>query len=245
MSLDLKREFATVWRRNSELEDGLAKVVEDVLGASFGEMRSFGGGCVGIVLHFPLGISGVYEGPERGVEVSGFETLVVVGEWHGTGLAGIGVDARVGLVGAAGVEGEFGIASVFAAISAVKVTLGSIVATIGIAPPISDPLSIFHLTRRLIDAKVLRPSVYAKEPKRSVLSSFLCIAPVRRVLVAGILAAVSEVECAAFGVVRGPGIAGSVSEVVGFGDAASREAVDGLKSFGAGSLFFALDRLFL
>ena len=126
------------------------------------------------------------------------------------------------MIGSARIKRKVIIARALAAIAAVIPALGGIILATAVAAAVSDPFSILHETLFRIDYDGGATRVQTEETEGTVVGPFLGVTSVRRVFVTGVLTAISQVVAAGFGVVRCPGVAGTVAEVVGFFDAASR-----------------------
>jgi len=122
------------------------------------------------------------------------------------------------------------IASIFTAITPIVTTFWSIVLAVCIASSISNPFSILDFAFLCIHDDGFTSRIHAKESKRAIICAFFRMTSIRRVFIACIVTAIAEIVCTGFGIVWLPGVACSISEVVGFFDATAWETFNFLES---------------
>jgi len=132
------------------------------------------------------------------------------------------------------VEGIVLIASIFTAITPIVPTFWSIVLAVCIASSVSNPFSILDFAFLCINNNGVTSRIHAKESKRTIICAFFRMTSIRRVFIACIVTAIAEIVSAGFGIVWLPGVARSISEIVGFLDAAARKTFNFLESVCAG-----------
>ena len=140
--------------------------------------------------------------------------------------------AFIGLICTTRVECIILITCILATITSIVSTLGGIIFTITVTSSVSNPFSIFNLTRLCIYNDGTTSWIQAKESKGAIIGAFLGMTSVRRVFVARIMAAIAQVKATGFGVVRFPRVACSITEVVGFFNTASWETFHLLQPVG-------------